>query len=66
MTACPILSHGTKLDRAEKNILYQEKDVLKGGFKTGNDVLKQENDILKQEIWSLFLKIFKIGNSFAN
>ena len=35
--------HGTKRDRAEKDVLKQE-----------NDVLKQKNDVQKQEIWSFF------------
>ena len=27
--SCPVLSHGTKRDRAEEDILKQEKDVIK-------------------------------------
>ena len=29
LTACPVPSRGTKRDRAEKDVLKQEKDVLK-------------------------------------
>ena len=42
--------HGTKQDRAEKDVLKQENDVLK----QENDVPKQEYDVLKQEMWSFF------------
>jgi hypothetical protein len=42
---------GTKRDRAEKDVLKQENDVLKQKTITGKDVPKQENDVLKQEIW---------------
>ena len=50
--------HGTKRDRAEKDVLKQENDVLK----QEKNVLKQENDVQKQEIWLFLLKIF---NSFC-
>ena len=51
----PGTGHGTKRDRAEKDVLKQENDVLKQEndvLKQENDVLKQENYVQKQEIWS--------------
>ena len=45
-------------DKAEKDVLKQEKDVLnrKGRSKTGKDVLKLKNNVLKQEICFVFFK----------